>query len=147
MVSPDELLVTRLGACRVRSPLNLSNVAGDYVPDYTDDQGRVLLDVEFADGEQVASLGFSVRERKSSDPRNPGLFVEIDQVVSASAAFKAGLRPGMRILGVGQTETRNLSQFDQAVRGLDPSKGLVVVVQSRDGRVAAIRVGGDSPRP
>ncbi len=123
MVSPDELLVTRLGACRVRSPLNLSNVAGDYVPDYTDDQGRVLLDVEFADGEQVASLGFEragARREIFFDP----------SAVRAAIVTCGGLCPGLNnvvrsmVLELHHKYgVRDVIGYRYGFEGLNPSVG------------------------
>ena len=68
--------------------------------------------------------------------------LEIDQVVAGSPAFQAGLRPGMRILAVGENPepVTTLAEFEAAVRKLDLSRGLPLVVQThrwpRSGRSA-----------
>lgn len=54
----DAFAVRLLGECRVRSPLNLSVTRGDFLPDYTEDHTRVLIDVEFAAGETPRAAGF-----------------------------------------------------------------------------------------
>ena len=43
--------------------------------------------------------------------------IEIDQVVAGSPAFQEGLRPGMRILGVGEqpVPVKTLAEFEVAV--------------------------------
>ncbi len=72
MIRPDDLLVARLGDRRVRSPLNLSTTAGDFVPDYTDDDARVLLDVELTAGAAPSPLAFEragARSRIFFDPK------------------------------------------------------------------------------
>ena len=51
-------------------------------------------------GSALSRLGFTVRERPAGR-EGDGRFVEIDRVVTGSPAFQAGLRPGMRILAVG----------------------------------------------
>ena len=89
-----------------------------------------------AGGAGVASGSASVPAPAGPDGRRPAL--EIDQVVTGSPAFQAGLRPGMRILAVGQEPgARTLAQFEAAVRKLDLGRGLPLMVQSTDGRVAA----------
>ncbi len=94
--------------------------------------------------EVVASFGFRIRP-VSPGTRSPG-GLEIDQVVTGSPAFKAGLRPGMRILGVGPADVSTAPEFEAAASRLDLSKGLPLKVQAPDGRIAMVLVGG-SPQP
>lgn len=68
---PEDLVVNRLGACTVSSPLLLSTVSGDYIPDYVPDDARVLAEVEHTEGEQPSPLAFvkaGARERIYFDP-------------------------------------------------------------------------------
>jgi serine protease Do len=91
---------------------------------------------------EVLALGFRVRSR-AANPDGKGAGVEIDQVVSGSPAFQAELRPGMRILAVGDRQVATLDQFEAAVQRIDVDQGLPLVVQTVDGRVGNVLVGGD----
>jgi serine protease Do len=91
--------------------------------------------------EVLASLGVHVRPR-AADPDGSGTIIEIDQVVTGSPAFQAGLRPGMRIVAVGQEAVATVAQFEVAVRKIDLRQGLPLVVQSNDGRIGTVLVGG-----
>jgi len=93
--------------------------------------------------EVLTSLGFRVRSRSGD---GVGTALEIDQVVAGSVAFQAGLRPGMRILAVGEVTVNTLPEFEVAVRRLDPSRGLTFVVQSADGRIAQRQLGGPASK-
>jgi serine protease Do len=90
--------------------------------------------------EVLTSLGLRVRSRSASD--GGGSAIEVDQVVAGSASFQAGLRPGMRILAVGDVRVNTLAEFEVAIRKLDPSRGLTFVVQTADGRIAQRQLGG-----
>jgi len=89
--------------------------------------------------EVLTSLGFRVQTRPIPDGAET--VVEINQVVNGSIAFQAGLRPGMRILKVGEEPVNSLAQFEVAVRKQDLSQGLPLLIQSTDGRLAPIRLG------
>ncbi len=82
------------------------------------------------------SFGFGVRERPATRTTATARAIEIDQVVTGGPAFQEGLRPGTRILAVGEkpAPVSTLVEFEVAVRKLDPSRGLALVVQSTDGR-------------
>jgi serine protease Do len=92
--------------------------------------------------EVLSSLGFGVHERPA-DKDSGGTVVEIDRVIAGSPAFQAGLRPGMRILAVGERPdpVGTLSEFEVAIRKVDPSRGVPLVVQSPDGRQGPVRLG------
>ena len=89
--------------------------------------------------EVLTSLGFRVQTRPAPDGSEP--VVEINQVVNGSPAFQAGLRPGMRILKVGEEPVKSLAQFEVAVRKHDFSQGLPLLIQTTDGRVGPIYLG------
>jgi serine protease Do len=93
--------------------------------------------------EVLTTLGLRVRSRGAATGGRPVL--EVDQVIAGSPAFQAGLRPGMRILGVGKAPVTTAGEFEAAVRQVDRSHGLSLVVQATDGRIAQIQVGG-APR-
>ncbi|MGP0068852.1 MAG: trypsin-like peptidase domain-containing protein [Isosphaeraceae bacterium] len=92
--------------------------------------------------EVLSSLGFTVRDHPAG-PEGGAPGIEIDRVVTGSPAFQAGLRPRMRILAVGQESVATVAQFETAVRNINAARGLPLVVQSNDGRVGPILVGGD----
>ena len=84
-----------------------------------------------------------LRERPADKEGGRG-FIEVDQVVTGSTAFKVGMRPGMRILSVGEPPERisTLAEFEAAVRKLDPARGISLEVQLPDGRVGSVRLSG-----
>ena len=91
--------------------------------------------------EVLATFGFGVRERPGPDGQHT--LIEIDQVVTGGSAFQEGLRPGMRILAVGDqppVQVRTLVEFDVAVRKLDPSRGLPLIVQPADDRPRSVHL-------
>jgi len=96
--------------------------------------------------EVLSFLGFGVRERAAA--RGAGRLVEVDQVVAGSLAYQDGLRPGMRITSVGEKKlpVSTLAQFEVAVRKLDPERGLLLEVQSPDGRSGFVRLGSGRER-
>jgi serine protease Do len=89
--------------------------------------------------ELLTLLGFRVQTRPAPDGAEPA--VEINQVTTGSIAFQGGLRPGMRILKVGEQPVNSLTQFEVALRRQDFSQGLILVVQLADGRVGPIHLG------
>jgi serine protease Do len=90
--------------------------------------------------EVLASFGFRVWPAPAGSQGAAGL--EIDRVVTSSPAFRAGLRPGMRILAVGQEPVATPAQFEAAIGKLDLGQGLPLKIQSTDGRVGMVLVGG-----
>ena len=85
--------------------------------------------------EVLAICGFGVRERPATEG-GQGSFIEIDQVVTGGPAFQEGLRPGTRILAVGEqppVPVKTLVEFEVAVRKLDPRRGLPLIVQAGEG--------------
>jgi hypothetical protein len=52
----------------------------------------------------------------------------------------------MRILAVGEVTVNTLSEFEVAIRKLDPSRGLTFVVQTADGRIAQRQLGGPASK-
>jgi serine protease Do len=90
--------------------------------------------------EVLASFGLRVRPAPGGPESAASL--EIDQVVPGSPAFRAGLRPGMRILAVGRQPVATPEQFEAATRKLDLSQGLPLQIQLPDGRVGIRVIGG-----
>ena len=96
---------------------------------------------------EVLALGFRIRP--IAEPSEGGAGIEIDRVVNGSPAYQDGLRPGMRIIAVGQERVATVDQFEAAIRKVDITRGLPLVVQTPDGRAAGILVGGarETTRP
>ena len=90
--------------------------------------------------EVVAVFGFRIRPAPAGPEDAAAL--EIDQVVAGSPAFRAGLRPGMRILAVGQEPVGTPAQFEAVTSKLDLSRGLPLRIQLNDGREFLRIVGG-----
>ena len=65
------------------------------------------------------------------------------QVVTGSPAFKVGMRPGMRILAVGDPPepVNTLAEFEAALRKLDPAAACRSRSRYADGRVGSVRLG------
>ena len=99
-------------------------------------------------GETVPSgltpFGFRVREFKSGD--GPTVLL-IDAVVRGGLAARHGLVPGLRILGVGMTDVHSLDEFEKAAAGFTVEKGLPLRVQTPDGRVEFVTLGGPGGPP
>jgi serine protease Do len=95
------------------------------------------------DSELHFSLGLGLRERPA-DKEGHRTVIEIGQVVTGSAAFKVGMRPGMRILAVGKPPepVSTLAEFEAAVRKLDPGRAVSLEVQLPDGRIGSVSLGG-----
>jgi serine protease Do len=94
--------------------------------------------------EILTSLGFRVRARNATD--GGGSTVEVDQVVAGGPAYQGGLRPGMRILAVGEVPVNTLPELEVALRKADPNHVLTLVLQSPDGRIAQCQLGGPQSR-
>jgi serine protease Do len=93
--------------------------------------------------EVLMSFGFDLREGPVG-PDGVSHFIEVDQVVSGGPAFEAGLRPGMRIVAIGEKPepVTTLGEFEVAVRKLDPRRrGLLLVAQTPNGQLLRVHLG------
>jgi serine protease Do len=104
---------------------------------------RQTLQVTIAELPVLASFGFRVREVPGAGDSEGGLV--IDQVVANSPAWRAGLRPGMRILGVGPTEVRTKDEYERAIDASDLSRGFLLRVRTPDGQDGTVLIGGPPP--
>jgi serine protease Do len=80
---------------------------------------------ELPDLPEAAFLGFHVHEVTTG---NGKIAIEVDQVHPTGPAFQAGLRPGTRIIGVGQVPLSSMAEFERALRLVNPERGLPLVV-------------------
>jgi serine protease Do len=147
-------VIVRLAGREVGGPAELRNLTanldvGTQAPleFYRDGASRTVTVTiaELPESPEIASLGFRVKEAPL--PEGKGVVVEVDQVRAGSPAFQAGLRPNMKILGVGRQPVRSLIEFDAAVSGIDPDRGLPLFVLTPDGQRRGIWIGGPMPGP
>ncbi len=98
---------------------------------------------ELPDAPEAAFLGFHVREVPAGEGK---IAIEVDQVNPAGPAFQAGLRPGTRIIGVGQLRIGSMADFERAIRRINPERGLPLVVQLPEGgQPVFLPIGGQPP--
>lgn len=143
-------VIVKLGDREVLDPSALRNVTastdvGSRVPVTFYRQGQkqslpVTIDALPPAPEVLAIFGFRVRPVHGATEGTGA--IEIDQVVTGSPAFRAGLRPGMRILGIGRQPAATIAQFEAMTRQLDLSQGLPLWLLLADGRQALRVVGG-----
>ena len=143
-------VIVKMGEREVNDPASLRNLTastdvGSQIPVTFFRKGeKQSLAVTIAElpaaPEVLASFGFRVRPVPAGPQAAAGL--EIDEVVTDSPAFRAGLRPGWRILAIGQEPVATPEQFEAAIGKIDLNQGLPLKVQSIDGRVGMVLVGG-----
>ena len=98
---------------------------------------------ELPDAPEAAFLGFHVREVPAGEGK---LAIEVDQVNPAGLAFRAGLRPGTKILGVGRTPIGSMLDFERAIRSINPERGLRLIVLFPEGdQPVLLPIGGRPP--
>lgn len=149
-------VIVQLNGKDVSDPDNLKRVTADlavgsHVPIGFYREGKLkTVDVtiaEFPGTPVLASYGFRVHEIPSEGNPNLGGVLEIDQVVLESPASRVGLRPGLRILAVGQTPVHTKAEYDAAIAALNPDQGLPLLVQTPDGQTGSVTIGGTSSNP
>lgn len=153
-LTQDDLRVTRLGACERLSPLRLSTVKGDFVPDYSRDDARVLVDVDLLDGDTPSALSFAAagaREYIYFDPATVragivtcgGLCPGINNVVR-SMVFELWFKYGVR----------HITGFRYGFEGLIPGVGAAPIpldpdavrdIHKQGGSVLGLSRGAQSP--
>lgn len=113
-----------LGACEIASPLGLSTVRGDGIPDYVEDTMRVLFDVELSKGE----IPDAARSFEKAGPRAK-IFFDPKQT-RAGIVTAGGLCPGINnvirslvLMLVHKYEIREVLGFRYGFAGLDPKNG------------------------
>ncbi|MDR3622997.1 MAG: trypsin-like peptidase domain-containing protein [Paludisphaera borealis] len=145
-------VIVKLAGRNVDDPTSLRYVtaelgAGVHVPlVYYRDGGEQTVDVAIAavpTNPEIGRLGFRVREIPGPDGKQTVL--EVDRVVSASPAFAAGVRPGMAIIAVDKTPVRSALEFLSIIKDYDLTRGLPLVVMTRDGRFGPVMVTAPGP--
>lgn len=87
-LTQEDLNVQRLGRCERASPLKLSTVRGDFVPDYSPDEARVLVDVDLIADESPSDLAFAAAGARAK------IYFDPDRV-RAGIVTCGGLCPGI----------------------------------------------------
>jgi serine protease Do len=106
--------------------------------------------VEAVIGELPVLLGLGARlrlaapEEAAQFPDQPEQAVIVAQVEPGSPAFRARLRPGMRILAVDGRPVQSPSEVNQLAAKADVNAGIPLQIQLPDGRTGQITVGGPS---
>jgi len=117
--------VTNLGPCTIRSPLGLSKVAHDQIPDYVSDATRVLSDIETQQGALLSA-------EHSFEKAGPREWIYFDPAnVNAAIVSAGGLCPGINnvirsvvLQLVHKYGIRNVVGFRYGLAGLNPASGL-----------------------
>ena len=104
--------------------------------------------VEIKIGEKPSSLGieplgFSLFQLPPGRAGNPIGALVIEQVVRGSPADKAGLRPGMKLIGIGKTRIHTKPEYDDAIAKSDPTRKVPFEVQLPTGEIKFFDVGTD----
>ena len=146
-------VVVKLAGHEIADPGSLKNVTAvldvgsevtlNYYRDGQSKTAQVKI-VELPPAPEVlVAFGFGVRERAAPDGGHES-YIEIDQVVTGGPAFQERLRPGMRILAVGNPPlvVKTLLEFEIAARKVDLHRGFPLIVQTDEGRPHAVRLGG-----
>jgi serine protease Do len=150
---PGDVLV-KLGGRDLSDPAELRILTagldiGAHVPMvFVRDGATQTVNVTIAerpDFPEAAYLGFHVREAPMGEGKGVGL--EVDDVKPASPSFRAGLRPGMKIVGVGMMQVRSAAEFEAAIGRFEPERGLPLFVLAEDGRPFLMPVGARGPTP
>ncbi|MFO0957743.1 MAG: trypsin-like peptidase domain-containing protein [Isosphaeraceae bacterium] len=96
-------------------------------------------------------LGLMVQElgppATESLPDRPEKALFTARITPGSAADRAGLVPGLRVVGVGDRPTRTREELDAALAMAEFRKGIPLKVQGRDGQILTITLGGLPPAP
>lgn len=89
-------------------------------------------------------LGFSLFQLPPGRAGNPIGALIIDQVVRGSPADRAGLRPGMKLIGIGKTRIHTKAEYDAAIAKTDPTRKYPFEIQLLNGEIKFFDVGTDA---
>jgi Do/DeqQ family serine protease len=148
-------VIVKLGDREVRDPTGLRNETANLgvghkttVSYYREGKLR-SADVTIAElvtGPVLAALGFRVREVPAGDGADGARTLVIDEVAPGSPADRVGLRPGMKVVGVGRRTVRTQAEYEAAASTFNPAEGLPLRIETPDGQTAFVTVGGTGGR-
>jgi serine protease Do len=148
-------VITRIGDQEVRDPASLRHKTAGLaiglktpLTYYREGKSRTV-DVtiaEMASSPVLATLGFGVREVPAGEQGDGYPTLVIDEVQPGSPAQRAGLRRGMKVVGVGRTPIHGKADYDAAASAFNPADGLPLQVVTLEGQPAFVVVGGSARR-
>ena len=100
---------------------------------------------ELPDSPEAEVLGFHLKESPIQEGK--GTILEIDRVVPESPASQAGLRPGMKVIGLGRQPVRSVAEFSAVISNVDLDRGLPLVILAGEGQPRMVLIGGRGPGP
>ncbi len=105
--------------------------------------------VTIAELPALLALGLRLRELTPEQARTlpgaPESALLVEDVLPGSAAQRAGLIRGVRLLGIGAVPVQTEADCNAAVANLDPAKGIPLRLRLPDGREGIVTIGGSRP--
>ncbi|MGE3821986.1 MAG: trypsin-like peptidase domain-containing protein [Isosphaeraceae bacterium] len=146
-------VIVRLGTIEIADASTLRNRASELTPgseivvEYyregvKESTKLIVAELASANLPSTSPYGFNVREIPPgpNGQRPSGVFV--DQVFRGSPGAIAGLRRGLKIAAVGETEVQTLEEFENAAAKYSLTEGLPLRVELPNGQSVAVVVGG-----
>ncbi|GIW89300.1 MAG: serine endoprotease DegQ [Isosphaeraceae bacterium] len=93
----------------------------------------------------LRSLGARVQSDENTPPGLPPL--RIDSVDPGSAAARSGLRPGQRLLAIGNRTVSSPDELETILGRFDPTQPIPLRILSPDGSLSTIRLNPSSTSP
>jgi len=100
---------------------------------------------ELPESPEAEVLGFHLKESPIQDGK--GTILEVDRIVPDGPAAQAGVRPGMKVIGIGRQPVRSLTEFSAIISNVDLDRGLPLVILSGENQPRMIWIGGHGPGP
>ena len=115
---------------------------------WPEDGAPVIARKPAASEDKAQSFGLTVQPITKELSEQYGLEssegVLVTEVHSGSVADQKGLKPGDVITEIAGKPVANLKQFQQSMKGVDPVKGVIIIVTSRGtSRVELLKEGGE----
>jgi serine protease Do len=149
---PGDVIIA-LDGKEIADPTALRNRAADsapgsevslaYVRGEKTDTAKLTVGELPADADaSLTRYGFGLRDLPPGVDGAQSPILVIDRVAMGSLGARAGLRPGLRVVAVGDTEVHSRVEFDKAAEKYGPAQGLPLTIRTRGGRTETIVVGG-----
>jgi serine protease Do/serine protease DegQ len=125
----------------LRNRIAMLSVGTNVELTYYRDGKKGSAQVVIAELPTLRSLGIRMeREARRPSESLPG--VAIEQVQMGSPAFRAGLRPGQRILAIGSRSVATRDEAEAVAGRFDVNKGIDLDVLDRNGERHDVKLGG-----
>ncbi len=112
---------------------------------YIRDGQKGTLHVTIAELPVLRSLGLRLKEVTPKNGAAPRIVV--DQVLPGSPAQRSGLRPGQRVLSVGNRPVASRDEVDALASRYDPAQGIPIQIQRENGQREELIIGLRRRRP